>query len=177
MSGAAGRSAQIVLRPIANPLPLGFLARDVAAGTGMGILAGTWASIALVTLTSPPGATSDALGLFLLLAATAMLVPAASAALGKLVPAAVLTTAALRFATTGVFEITGSSAWKHVAGIVGLVLCGLAIYAAAAMALEDVRNKTTLPVGRHGSGADAMDSRLDAQLTAIEREAGVRAQL
>ena len=107
-SGAA--AARVVLRPIANPLPLGFLAlaggtllvsglqlgwlapaqgddvalcvlafvfplqlvasvfgflgRDVVAGTGMGVLAGTWLAIALVTLSAPaPGATSDALGL------------------------------------------------------------------------------------------------------------------
>jgi succinate-acetate transporter protein len=102
-------AARVMLRPIANPLPLGFLAlaagtllisglqlgwlapeqgsdaaliiqafvfplqlvasifgclgRDVIAGTGMGVLAGTWLAIALVTLTAPaPGATSDALG-------------------------------------------------------------------------------------------------------------------
>src|SRR5215217_5946912 len=90
------RAARIVLRPIANPLPLGFLAlaagtlllsalqlgwlepqegrqvalillafvfplqlvasvfgflaRDVVAGTGMGVLCGIWLSIALVML-------------------------------------------------------------------------------------------------------------------------------
>jgi succinate-acetate transporter protein len=90
----AGAGVRIALRPIANPLPLGFLAlavgtlvlaglqlewidpseqrqvalgvivfvaplqllasvlsflaRDVAAGTGMGILAGTWAAIGLI---------------------------------------------------------------------------------------------------------------------------------
>jgi uncharacterized protein len=48
---------------------LGFLARDVVAGTGMGLLAGTWLSVALVTLESAPGSTNDALGLFRLLAA------------------------------------------------------------------------------------------------------------
>src|SRR5687767_108068 len=69
---------------------LGFLARDVVAGTGMGILCGTWLSIGLVTLTGEPGATSDALGLFLLLAAVAMLVPASAAATGKLVATAIL---------------------------------------------------------------------------------------
>ncbi len=125
MTPDAQHATRIVLRPIGNPLPLGFLAlaagtllvsalqlewlqptdgsqvaliivafvfplqllasvfgylaRDVVAGTGMGLLSGTWLSIGLVKLTSEPGATSDALGLFLLLAATAMLVPAAAA--------------------------------------------------------------------------------------------------
>src|SRR5205085_1705260 len=104
--------AQVMLRPLANPLPLGFLAlavatlllsavqlqwlpikdatavavilvvfvaplqlltsilgflaRDPVAGTGMGILAGTWAAVALVTLRSPVGTTSHGLGLLLL---------------------------------------------------------------------------------------------------------------
>jgi uncharacterized protein len=141
---------------------LGFLARDVVAGTGMGILCGTWLSIGLVTLTGEPGATSDALGLFLLLAAAAMLVPAGAAATGKLVATAVLTTTALRFATTGLYQLTGSDDWKAVAGVVGLILCALAVYAALAMALEDALGRAVLPLGRR---------------TAIESEPGIRDQL
>ena len=98
---AVDHAARVVLRPIGNPLPLGFLAlaggtllvsglqlgwlqqeegqqvaliliafvfplqlvasifgflaRDVVAGTGMGVLAGTWLSIALIQLTGEPG--------------------------------------------------------------------------------------------------------------------------
>jgi uncharacterized protein len=216
-------AARVVLRPIANPLPLGFLAlaggtllvsalqlgwlvpadgsdvalvllafvfplqlvacvfgylaRDVVAGTGMGLLAGTWLTIALVKLTSEPGSTSDALGLFLLLAGAAMLVPAAGAASGKLVPAALLATTAVRFATTGVFELTASRVWEDAAGIVGLVLCALALYTALAMALEDARRATILPLGRRGAGRDSVGGNLDDQLERIEREAGVREQL
>src|SRR4051812_4257377 len=97
-------ATRIVLRPIANPLPLGFialgagtlllsalqlgwlepteghdvallllafvaplqlvacifefLARDVVAGSGMGILAGTWLATSLVMRNLAPGATS-----------------------------------------------------------------------------------------------------------------------
>jgi uncharacterized protein len=202
---------RVVLRPIANPLPLGFLAlagatllvsalqlgwiepsqgkdvalvlvafvfplqlvtsvfgylgRDVVAGTGMGILAGTWLSVGLITLTSPAGATSDALGLFLLLAGLAMLVPAIAAASGKLVAVAVLGTTALRFACTGMYELTASKTWEDVAGVVGLVLCAVAVYAALAIALEEARRRTVLPTGRRGAGLDVAD------------EPGVRAQL
>lgn len=184
----------IVLRPIANPLPLGFLAlaggtlvvaglqlgwvkpaeghdvaliliafvfplqlvtsvfgylgRDVVAGTGMGLLAGIWLAVALVTLDAPPGATSDALGLFLLIGAVAMAVPASTASTSKLIPAAVMGGAALRFATTGLYELTASRTWEDVAGIVGLALCAIAVYAALALALEDARGKTVLPLGR-----------------------------
>ncbi len=216
-------AARIVLRPIANPLPLGFvalaggtllisglqlgwlqpresgevammlltfvaplqllaaifgfLARDVVAATGMGILTGTWASIGLVKLTGTPGAVSDPLGLLLLLSAAGMLLPAAASATGKLVPAAVLTVTVVRFATTGAHEITNSALWEDVAGVVGLVLCALAIYAAAAMTIEDARRRTVLPLGRRGRGADSMGGNFHEQLERLEREAGVREQL
>jgi uncharacterized protein len=177
-----GRQVALIVLAFVFPLQLiasifGFLARDVVAGTGMGVLAGTWLSIAMIKLTSEPGATSDPLGLFVLLAAVAMLVPAAAAATGKLVPAAVLATTAVRFATTGLNEMTASNTWKHVAGVTGLVLCALAVYAALAMAIEDARRQTLLPIGRRGFGAASVGGNLDEQVERIEREAGVREQL
>ena len=134
----------------------------------MGILCGTWLSIGLVTLTGEPGATSDALGLFLLLAGVAMLVPAAAAAPGKLVATAVLATTALRFATTGLYQLTAGDGWKAVAGIVGLILCALAVYAALAMALEDALGRAVLPL------AAARQSRASpASATSSERDTPV----
>ena len=142
-----GQNVALILIAFVFPLQLtasvfGFLARDTVAGTAMGILSGTWLSIGLVTLTAPPGSTSDALGLFLLLAGTAMLVPA-SAALGRNpIRPAVLTTVAVRFALTGVYELTANHTWEDVAGVVGLFLCGLAVFAAFMLALEDTRRST-----------------------------------
>ncbi len=139
-----GRSVALILLAFVFPLQLvasvfGYLGRDVVAGTGMGLLAGTWLAIALVTLTAPrPGATSDALGLFLLLAGAAMLVPCAAGATGKLVAAAVLGTTALRFALTGLYQLTASASWEDAAAL--------------------------------GGG-------LDAQIAGIEHAAGVRRQL
>jgi len=177
-----GQDVALILIAFVFPLQLlaatfGYLARDVVAGTGMGVLAGTWLSIGLVTLTRPAGTTSDALGLFLLLAAAAMVVPALAASGAKLVPAAVLGTTALRFATTGLYQLTDSGTWEDVTGIVGLALCALALYAALAMALEDAHRATVLPLGRRGAGSDALDAGLDAQLQHVERAAGVREQL
>ncbi len=63
---------------------MGFLARDPVAATGMGVPAGTWATVALTTLRSPPGATSAGLGPLLLTAAVAMHVPASSATASEL---------------------------------------------------------------------------------------------
>lgn len=229
MSGApaggplAARAARVFLRPIGNPLPLGFLAlaaatlvvsglqlgwfeqsegenvsliliafvfplqlltsifgylgRDVVAGTGMGILAGTWLSIGLVMASNPPGSTSDALGLFLLVAAVAMLVPAIAAAGGKLVPAGVLFTTAARFAATGLFQLSASETWEDIAGVIGLLLGALAVYAALAMALEDARRQTVLPLSRRRGGREAFAQDFERQLSELEHEAGVRKQL
>jgi succinate-acetate transporter protein len=63
---------------------------------------------------------------------------------------------------TGAYELTTADGWKTAAGVVGLVLCVLAVYAALAMALEDVLDRTVLPIGRRGP---------------IDGEPGVRPQL
>jgi hypothetical protein len=70
-----------------------------------------------------------------------------------------------------------SAFWGDAAGIVGLFLCALAVYAASALALEDVRRETLLPLVRRGVGRESLSSDLPAQLARIEREAGVREQL
>src|SRR5690606_12193894 len=105
------------------------------------------------------------------------LVPAAAGALGKIVPAAVLATTAVRFAVTGGYEWTASDGWRVTAAIVGLLLAALAAYAALAMALEDAWHRTVLPVARRAGGRVAMSRGLDAQVAQIGHEAGVRDQL
>jgi succinate-acetate transporter protein len=77
----------------------------------------------------------------------------------------VLAATAVRFFTTGLFQLTASGTWEDIAGVVGLVLCAQAVYAAAAMAIEDARGETVLPILRRGAGRE------------IAREAGVRQQL
>lgn len=182
IAATQGRAVALILLAFVLPLQLvasvfGFLARDVVAGTGMGILAGTWAATGLVLLDGEPGATSGALGLLLLLAAAALLVPAAVAATGKLVVAALLVTTALRFATTGIFQLTASSGWEDVCAIVGLALCAIALYTAMAMALEDAHGRTILPLGRRGRGRTSLTGDVTDQLAGVVHEAGVRRQL
>lgn len=178
-----GPSVALILIAFVAPLQLvasvlGFISRDVVVGTGMGLLSGIWLSIGLILRAAPePGATNDALGLFLLLAAVAMLVPAAAASTGKLVPCAVLLTTSLRFAVTGITQITGGSTSETTAGIVGLVLCALAVYAALALTLEDALGRTILPLGRRGGGRAAIDGPFGAELRGLEHAAGVRRQL
>jgi succinate-acetate transporter protein len=156
---------------------LGYLCRDGVAGTGMGILAGTWLTVGLVQLSAEPGATSKALGLFLFVAAVAMTLPAIAAATSKLVPAAVLATTSLRFLVTGMYQWTGSSGWKSVAGSVGVALGALAVYAALAIILEDVTGRTVLPLGKRNKALLASTGTLHDQIAEIEHEPGVRQQL
>src|SRR5579875_2519042 len=114
----------------------GFLGRDAVAATGMGMLAGTWAIIGAVMLTSKPGASSHALGTFLFLAGAGMLVSANTAAMSKLVPAIVMALTGLRFILTGIYQFIPTTSWKMAAGIVGLVLGFAAVYGAASLEIE-----------------------------------------
>ncbi|GEK21027.1 hypothetical protein [Cellulomonas xylanilytica] len=154
----------------------GFLARDPVAGTGMGVLAGSWAAACLVTLTSPPGASSAGLGVLLVTAGVAMLVPAA-AAVTKVAAAAVMGLSAVRFALTGVAQITAEPLWSTVAGVTGLVLAAVALYAALGFELEDARHRTLIPTGRRGAGSDTLSGTIEGELADVVHEAGVRKQL
>src|SRR4051794_24054277 len=175
---------QVALCVLAFTVPLqftasifGFLSRDGVAATGMGLLSGIWGAVGLVLLTGQPGATSNALGLFLLIAGFAMLAPASAAVPAKLVPALVLGTAGLRFMLTGVYEISGSETWEDIAGIVGLVLAALAVYAAYAAEYEDVLGHPVLPLGRRGKGELALDGTFAQQVAELAHKPGVRQQL
>lgn len=178
---AEGRVAALTALAATVPLQLlasviGFLARDPVAATGMGLLAGTWGVLGLTTYTSPPGAVSAGLGVVLVTAGVAMAVPALSAT-AKLVPAAVMGLAGIRFAVTGVYELTGSPAWESVAGWVGLGLAGLALYAALALELEGARERTVLPLARRGPGRAAVEARGSLDPADLAREPGIRPQL
>lgn len=179
---ADGRIAGLTALGATAPLQLlasgiGFLARDSVAATGMGVLAGTWAVVGLTTLTSPPGATSEGLGVFLISAGLAMFLTAAGAMGSKLVPAAVMTLAGVRFVVTGIYDLSASGGWKAAAGWVGLLLAAVAFYAALALQLEGATGRTMLPLGRRGAGREAVQGNAPIQPAALRGEAGVRPQL
>jgi succinate-acetate transporter protein len=176
-----GRTVALGALVLTVPLQLlaavvGFLARDPVAATGMGILSGTWAAVCLASLTSPPGAASEGLGVLLLCSAACLLIPAA-AARHKAVPALVILTSATRFAVTGIAEIDGGSAWLHAAGWVGIALGAISVYAALALELEGTESRTVLPLGRTGASKKAVDGSLADQVDKVSSEPGVRQQL
>jgi uncharacterized protein len=155
---------------------MGFLARDPVAATGMGILSGTWAAACLATLTSPPGAASDGLGVILLCSAACLLVPAV-AARTKIVPAVVILVSASRFAVTGIAELDGGRGWMQAAGWLGVALAVVSLYAALALELEGSESRTVLPLGRSAAAKQAMEGDLSAQVDGVAHEPGVRRQL
>lgn len=155
----------------------GFLARDSVAGTGMALLGGTWLGTGVVLVDSTAGSTSKALGMVLLYVGAALMVPAVTATFGKLVAAAVIGGAAVRFALTGAYELTRVSAWERASGWWGLALCLLALYGALAFELEDTRHHTILPTGRRGEGRAAIGGDMEDDLMAARHAAGVREQL
>ncbi|MFG3552451.1 hypothetical protein [Streptomyces sp. NPDC047725] len=53
----------------------------------------------------------------------------------------------------------------------------LALYAAFALMLEDMRGQEVLPVGRRGPAHEAVEGNLAVQLRNLERQAGVRRTL
>jgi uncharacterized protein len=182
VEAAEGKKVALILLGFTVPAQLlasivGFLARDAVASTGMGLLSAIWAAVGLVLFSSQPGSTSDALGLFLLLAFVAMLVPATGALSSKLVPALVLSAAAIRFGLGGLHQLTGNEFWENAAGVWGLGLAALAVYAAFAAELEDALRRTVLPLGRHGKGAKAVKGTYAQQIAELHKEPGVRQQL
>jgi succinate-acetate transporter protein len=155
----------------------GFLVRDLVAGTGMGILFGTWGLLAAVLILTPPGSRNPGLAWALVLAGVALCVPAVAALQSKLLAGAVNLTTALRWWLTAAYEWGAPHDWKFAAGAVGVILGLLALYAALAFEMEDQARRTVLPTFRRSSGLQAMTGDLAAQVSHAHNEAGVRKQL
>lgn len=155
----------------------GFLARDTVAGTGMGILAGSWLTIGVFLLTSPAGSRSAVLGLFLLVAGPAVLVSVVTAAFGKVAVALVMLATGTRFVLTGIYEFHGGVGWEYAAGWTGVALCVIAFYVSLALEVEGVKRRTVLPVLRWGKGRQVIDGGMLDEVEAVEHEPGVREQL
>jgi len=177
-----GKSVALVLMGFAFVAQLvasvfAFLGRDGTVGTAMAVLSLTWLVTGLVLHSSPPGSTSKALGMFLLFSGTTMVLVSITASTSKLVVASVFGLAAVRFLVTGVYELSGNTAWERLSGVLGLVLVLLALYAAFAAGLQDALGRTVLPLGRRGKGEVATQGSLLDQVRTVTTEPGVRTKL
>lgn len=157
----------------------GFLTRDSVAATGMGILSGTWFATGLVTYMnpSPLQTTSGGLAFLLFAAGTGLFIPIIAATQSKLLAGLVLLCASVRFFFTGAYELSGSATWRNVAGWTGIVLFGLAVVAALAFEMEDVKRKKIPLTMRRNRGAAALAGSVLDEVAGVQHEAGVREQL
>jgi uncharacterized protein len=161
-----------VLQGIASVLA--YLARDGAAGSGLGVLAATWLAIGLIHLNSPSGHRSGALGLLLLASAGVLGLTSLAVMAAKPLPGAVFLTVAIRFALAGIYQLGGAGAWVHAAGIVGLVVVGGAAYSVIAFELEGQRRRPVLPTFRRGRGRAAVLGAPEAAVDDVLHDPGVR---
>ncbi len=153
------------------------LARDTLATTVLGLFTTSWLALGLQLLTGKPGATSHAVGFFLLAFAAPVISLAVLAFSGKPLIGLLLTLSATRAVLDGIYQLSGATGVEHAAGYVAAAIAGVAWYTGTATALEDMRQRAVLPVLRRGAATQAMKGGLQPQLEHALGEAGVREQL
>ena len=156
---------------------LAFLARDSGAGSGMGLFAGSWVVTALVLLTSPPGQTSTAFGVFLLTDALAILATGIAAVRGKMLVGVLLIVAAIRFVLAACYELGAGRGVDSASAGLGLLLGAIGLYGALALLLEDLKQAAVLPTFRTGAARNALKGTTERQVQDARRDAGVRQRL
>lgn len=127
---AQAQVAAVVAVSVTAPLQmlaavLAFGSGDAGAGTGAALLSGSWAVVGVVTLITPSGHVSAGLGIYLVVASVMLVVPV-TASWPQTWVTAVMSASALRFALTGLYELTSSTFWHDAAGVVGVGLAALA---------------------------------------------------
>lgn len=153
---------------------LSYLARDGAAGAATGVLSGTWLALGLSHITASTGRPIAVMGLLMLATAGVLALSAVAITVGKPLPGTVFMLAALRFALSGIYELSGVSVWQSIAGVAGLVVCAGAAYCVLAFELEGQQHRTVLPTLRRGRAELAMSDGPAGQLDGVGREPGVR---
>ncbi|HLI58527.1 MAG TPA: hypothetical protein VKV21_02560 [Solirubrobacteraceae bacterium] len=151
-----------------------YLSRDGAAGATIGVLAASWLGLGLVHLSSAPGSRSGELGLMLIAAGGVLMLSAIAMATFKPLPGTVFALAGIRFVLTGVYEVGAGSTWARAAGIVSLVVLGLAAYSVLAFELEGEQHRPVLPTFRRGRARVATDDDPSRAIDGVASEAGVR---
>lgn len=169
--------AAFVFPPLALCAVLSFLSRETLGATVTALISFSWLANGLVDLTTPPGSFSATQGLLALILALILLLIGGAAVLGKPLLASVIALASARFATSGVYELSGAAAFGTVSGVLGCVIGAIAFYGGLALGLEDLQGKPVLPVGRRGAARRAFEGDLGEQIGPVESEAGVRKQL
>jgi uncharacterized protein len=153
------------------------LSRDALVGTGFAVFSSVWSVTGLSLLSGPPGATNDALGIFLLTGAALLALLFVSAGRSRVVFGVIILSGCARLCVTGLYEVKSTHGLEEAAAILGLVLAGACAYGIVALLIEDLPRRSLLPVGRSGRAASSLGGSLREQLEDVEHEAGVRRQL
>lgn len=174
------KHAAIALLTFVAPLELlscifSFLSPDAAGATSMGIFAASWGVFATFWLTTGPEQ-SPILGVFTVMITGAILCMGGAALRSKPLLGFLLLLAALRDGFLAAFHLGDKPALK-VVGWCGLVLAAFAVYCGLAFLVEDVNQRTLLPLGRREKARQSLEGSLADQLERIEQEAGIRNQL
>lgn len=154
-----------------------FLARDTGAAAALGLFTTSWLALGAVDIVAPQDQTSPALDCYLGAFACALVPLIIGAFLGKTLLGIALTVSAARAALAAAAEFGAPQAVQLASGWVALALFALALYAGTAFLVEDVRQRTTLPVFRRASARKALEGDLSVQSARLPHEAGVRNQL
>lgn len=165
-------SVPFVLQLIASVFA--YLSRDGAAGAALGVLSASWLGMGLVHLTSTPGSRSGAMGLMLIAAGGVLLLSALAVSVPKPLPGLVFMLAGIRFVLSGIYEVGASGTWRDAAGILSLVILGLAAYCVLAFELEGEQHRPILPTFRRGRGRVAVQGDPAQVIDGVITEPGVR---
>ncbi len=179
---AEARPLGLVLLAFVAPLELfpsvlAYLSRDTGGATAFAVFGAAWVVQGLNLLlpgAQMPSATS---GFFQLALALVLAIISAVSFAGKPLFGALLVVAVLRTVSGAVVSFGQHDAWPVMTAIAGLVLAIMAFYSAFAFLLEDVRQAISPLTFRTGDAKAAMEGKLEDQVDALTREAGVRKQL
>lgn len=176
------RTLALMLLGFVAPLEIGpsvmaFLARDSGGATAFAIFGAAWVVQGLALLGGPPPGISHATAAFLFCLAICLVMLAIVTFRGKPLLGAVLIVAIVRTCGAATMAISGGAWLATATGWCGMVLAGLAFYCGIAFLEEDVTQQLSPLTFRTGEARSAMEGKLEDQVSAIEKEAGVRKQL
>lgn len=180
--GSEARLVAYMLLGFVAPLEIGpslmaFLARDSGGATAFAIFGAAWIVQGLGLLGGAPPPVSPATAGFLLCLALCLVMLTIVTYKGKPLLAAVLTVAIVRTSGAAVVAMTGKAWVSTATAWCGLLLAVLAFYSGIAFLEEDVTQELSPLTFRTGEAKSAMEGKLADQVSAIEKEAGVRKQL
>lgn len=155
---------------------IAFLSREAVVATLLGLVAMTWPTNLVIALLVTD-ATSAPRGVLFLAVAAVLTLMGTPALQGKPLVGILVMVAAVRYAASGLYDITGAGGWETASAIAGFGIAAFAGYLGLALALEDTRHRTVLPTGRRGEAATAFNGDLATQVASVPNEAGVRNQL